>query len=60
MPAQIFAQETRLREMGLDTPPVTQALERLAHAGLITGLTGTVYRVEDAIHLLGEGAHAEL
>ncbi len=59
-PAQIFARGAHLREMGLDTPPVTQALERLVHAGLITGLTETVYRVEDAAYLLGEAIHAEL
>ncbi len=59
-PEEVFGQGARLQEMGLDVPPVTQVFERLAGRGLVQGLTGTVYRVEDAVRLLGEAVHAEL
>jgi energy-coupling factor transport system ATP-binding protein len=50
-PAEIFAQSTRLRELGLGVPAVTTVMEALAVAGLVQ-TEQVVYRLDQAIAIL--------
>ncbi|RME53195.1 MAG: ATP-binding cassette domain-containing protein, partial [Caldilineae bacterium] len=59
-PGQIFGQAERLRSMALAPPDVTETVNALVAAGLLTGEIGTIYTVEAAAKLMGEAIHAKL
>lgn len=50
-PAEIFSQPQRLRDLGLDVPPVTDAVDQLRQAGLISGAV-TALTVAQAAEIL--------
>ncbi len=58
-PAEIFAQSARLRELGLDIPAVTTAVEALAAAGLVQ-TQQVVYTLDQAIALLQQILQREI
>ena len=59
-PAEIFAQESALQEMGLGVPPVAAVFARLAERGLVAPHVLPVYTVDDALHVLGGARRGEL
>ncbi|MDQ3250357.1 MAG: energy-coupling factor transporter ATPase, partial [Chloroflexota bacterium] len=50
-PGEIFGQPVRLRELGLDVPPVTAVIDALVRAGVVEP-GPTVYTLAQAVALL--------
>jgi energy-coupling factor transport system ATP-binding protein len=58
-PVQVFSQPDRLRDLGLDIPPVTEAIYRLQQRSLLAG-TDPALSVPQALTLLTEALHERI
>jgi energy-coupling factor transport system ATP-binding protein len=58
-PAQVFGQPDLLRNLGLDIPPVTEAVYQLQQAGLLPG-NNPALSVSQALDFLSEALHERI